>query len=133
MTTPPAAGAARTPWQVLQDVLRADAAAPRVTFYERTPGPTNGERIELSGKVLVNWVSKAANLLSEEFDVSTGSRVGVVLPAAHWRSAYWCLAAWALGATVVFVDSENAISGFGGDPAEVPAGSDLLRGDVVRC
>ncbi|UPK74694.1 aspartate 1-decarboxylase [Nocardioidaceae bacterium SCSIO 66511] len=34
---------------------------------------------------------------------------------------------------VVFVDSENAITGFGGDPAEVPAGSDLLRGDVVRC
>lgn len=101
-------GPVRMPWQVLQDILRVDAAAPRVTFYERTPGLTNGERIELSGKVLVNWVSKAANLLVEEFDVEPGARVGVFLPAAHWRAAYWCLAVWSVGATVVLVDSDTA-------------------------
>lgn len=96
-----------TPWDVLTSMLRADAAAPRVTFYERTPGPTSGERIELSGKVLANWVSKAANLLSEEFDVGPGTAVCLLLPAAHWRTTYWCLAAWALGAEVTFVDADN--------------------------
>lgn len=108
-----------SPWDVLQQVLRDDAAAPRITFYERTPGPTSGERIELSGKVLANWVSKAANLLSEEFDVEVGTRVGVFLPAAHWRTAYWCLAAWSLGAEVTFVDSDAAGS-------EVPVDGDVL-------
>ncbi|MCD9876955.1 aspartate 1-decarboxylase [Streptomyces guryensis] len=32
---------------------------------------------------------------------------------------------------VVFVDERNAISGLGGDPAEVPEGSGLKRGDLV--
>ncbi|MGW0209773.1 aspartate 1-decarboxylase [Streptomyces sp. NPDC003233] len=32
---------------------------------------------------------------------------------------------------VVFVDGKNRITGFGGDPAEVPPGSGLVRGDQV--
>ncbi|QIY55587.1 aspartate 1-decarboxylase [Streptomyces sp. RPA4-5] len=32
---------------------------------------------------------------------------------------------------VVFVDAHNGISGVGGDPAEVPEGSGLQRGDLV--
>jgi len=32
---------------------------------------------------------------------------------------------------VVFVDSENRVVGTGGDPAEAPPGSDLVRGDRV--
>ncbi len=32
---------------------------------------------------------------------------------------------------VVFVDGENKVTGLGADPAEVPAGSGLRRGDVV--
>ncbi|MER7916667.1 MULTISPECIES: aspartate 1-decarboxylase [unclassified Streptomyces] len=32
---------------------------------------------------------------------------------------------------VVFVDEHNGISGVGGDPAEVPEGSGLKRGDLV--
>ncbi|PZP01318.1 MAG: TIGR03089 family protein, partial [Dermacoccus nishinomiyaensis] len=97
----------RTPWQVLEHLVATDQTAPRVTFYERTPGPTQGERIELSAKVLTNWVSKAANLLSEELDVDASSSVIVHLPAAHWRTAYWCLAVWSLGAQVVFVDADD--------------------------
>ena len=31
----------------------------------------NGERIELSGRVLMNWVNKTANLLIEECDLAT--------------------------------------------------------------
>ncbi|MFF2012511.1 aspartate 1-decarboxylase [Streptomyces sp. NPDC058195] len=32
---------------------------------------------------------------------------------------------------VVFVDGDNRVTGLGSDPAEVPAGSELRRGDVV--
>jgi len=97
----------RTPWQVLEHLVATDQTAPRVTFYERTPGPTQGERIELSAKVLTNWVSKGANMLSEELDVDASSSVVVHLPAAHWRTAYWCLAVWSLGAQVVIVDADD--------------------------
>lgn len=93
----------RTPAEVLAAILRADPARPRITFYEDTPGPTQGERIELSAKVLTNWVNKAANALQEEWDVAPGSRVRLALPP-HWRSLYWALAVWSVGATVVLDD-----------------------------
>jgi len=32
---------------------------------------------------------------------------------------------------VVFVDERNAVAALGGDPADVPEGSGLIRGDVV--
>ncbi|MEO5983079.1 MAG: TIGR03089 family protein [Pedococcus sp.] len=89
-----------TPSTVLATLLRSDPARPRITFYEDTPGPTRGERIELSGKVLANWVSKAANALQEEFDITPGSTVRLDLPP-HWRSVYWALATWSVGATLV--------------------------------
>lgn len=89
-----------TPSTVLATMLRSDPARPRITFYEDTPGPTMGERIELSGKVLANWVNKAANALQEEFDIAPGSTVRLDLPP-HWRSVYWALATWSVGATLV--------------------------------
>lgn len=88
-----------TPPQVLSALLRSDPARPRVTCYDDTPGPTRGERIELSAKVLTNWVNKAANALQEEWDLGPGSVVRLALPP-HWRALYWALAAWSVGATV---------------------------------
>jgi uncharacterized protein (TIGR03089 family) len=86
-------------------MLRSDPGRPRVTFYEDTPGPTRGERIELSAKVLNNWVSKAANALQDEWDLAPGTRVRLSLPP-HWRSVYWALAVWSVGATVVLDDGD---------------------------
>jgi len=94
------------PPDVLASMLRSDPARPRVTFYEDTDGPTRGERIELSAKVLANWVNKAANALQDEFDVAPGSRVRLALPP-HWRSLYWALAVWSVGGTVVADRSPN--------------------------
>jgi uncharacterized protein (TIGR03089 family) len=88
-----------SPASVLAEILRSDPARPRVTFYEDTPGPTQGERIELSGKTLANWVSKAGNALQDEFDIGPGSVVGLSLPP-HWRTLYWALAVWSVGATL---------------------------------
>src|SRR5665647_3121200 len=89
----------RTPASVLAEILRSDPARPRVTFYEDTPGPTHGERIELSGKVLNNWISKAGNALQDEYDVGPGSIVRLALPP-HWRALYWAFAVWSVGGTV---------------------------------
>jgi uncharacterized protein (TIGR03089 family) len=71
-----------------------------LTWYDDEPGPTQGERIELSARVIDNWVAKAANLLQDDAAAEPGTTVGLDLPA-HWRSAYWALATWAVGATVV--------------------------------
>ncbi|MDE9366989.1 TIGR03089 family protein [Luteipulveratus sp. YIM 133132] len=89
-----------TPDAVLLQMLRTDPARPRVTYYDDAEGPTQGERIELSAKVLANWVAKAGNLLQDELDAGPGTVVGLDLPAEHWRTLYWALAAWAVGATV---------------------------------
>ena len=91
------------PSDLLASMLRTDPGRPRVTFYEDTPGPTQGERIELSAKVLANWVSKAGNALQEEWDLGPGSRVRLALPP-HWRSLYWALAVWSVGATLTLDD-----------------------------
>jgi uncharacterized protein (TIGR03089 family) len=101
------------PSQVLADLLRVDATSPRITSYDDTDGPTRGERIELSARVLGNWVAKSGNLLQEEFDVSVGTSVRLALPA-HWRTAYWALAVWSVGASVVV-----------GSPQDVPDPDDL--------
>jgi uncharacterized protein (TIGR03089 family) len=89
--------AVRTPTSIV-DVLAlvtSDPGRPRLTWYGDA-----GERVELSGAVLANWVAKTTNLLVEEFDAGPGLRVGLDLPP-HWRTVVWALAAWRCGAAVV--------------------------------
>ena len=95
-----------TPAEVLTGLLRSDPTSPRVTCYD----DGTGERIELSGKVLANWVAKAANLLQDELDAGPGTTVGLHLPADHWRTYYWALAAWSVGARIVTTDAPSDIS-----------------------
>ena len=97
-----------TPARALADLVSEDATRPALTFYDDTPGPTSGERIELSRKVLTTWVAKAANALQEGFDVQPGSVVLLDLPAPHWRLVYWALAVWSVGATVTLDVHEGA-------------------------
>ncbi|ADU47794.1 TIGR03089 family protein [Intrasporangium calvum] len=88
------------PSDVLARLLASDSGRPRLTWYDDEPGPTRGERIELSARVLANWVSKAANLLQDDCAAGPGTTVGLDLPA-HWRGVYWAWASWSVGATVV--------------------------------
>ncbi len=95
-----------TPADVLADLVGADPTRPRLTAYDDTPA-AGGERIELSARVLANWVAKAANALQEEWDVGPGSRVHIDLPP-HWRLAYWAYAVWLVGGTVVLTPAAGA-------------------------
>ncbi|MGY4643102.1 TIGR03089 family protein [Cellulomonas sp. URHB0016] len=79
----------------LLTLLTRQPGRPRITWYS-----ADGERVELSGAVLDNWVSKTVNLLVEEFDVGPGARVTLDLPG-HWRAVVWALAVWRVGAGVV--------------------------------
>jgi uncharacterized protein (TIGR03089 family) len=73
--------------------LRPDHS-PSLIWY----GPA-GERVELSGRVLDNWVAKTANLLVEELDAGPGTMVRLEMDP-HWRGIVWALAGWQTGATV---------------------------------
>ena len=84
---------------------------------------TPGGRIELSGRVLCNWVAKNAGLLDSEFGVGRGTVVALEAPA-HWRTIPLALAALALGATLVGPDDHDAellITTDPGSPAAMDA------------
>lgn len=103
--------------------LTSDPGRPRLTWYG-----AEGERVELSGHVLDNWVTKTANLLVEEYDAGPWTTVLLDL-GPHWRSVVWALAAWRTGACVVLPDDA-------GLPACVPgvegsAGTEVREADVV--
>ncbi len=109
----------------LFDALRTlDPTAPRLTWY----GP-DAERVELSGRVLENWVAKTANFLADELDAEPGTVVAVDVPV-HWRSLVWLLATWAVGATAVAGEGA-AHSGAATVPGAVAMPFGYDRADIV--
>lgn len=84
---------------LLKTLTSVDATRPRITYYD------HHGRIELSGKVLANWVHKATGMLADEFDTQPLDVVVLDLPVGHWRTLYWALAAWATGAHVVLPEA----------------------------
>jgi len=122
---------------LMQNLRSGNSTAPRLTWY----GP-DSERVELSGRVLDNWVAKTSNLLQDELDAEPGMRLRLALPA-HWKAFVWALAGWQLGLETVFdggaaefLVTDNPGSGEGYDavvavalpalamrwPGELPAG-----------
>ncbi|MFI1911610.1 TIGR03089 family protein [Nocardia sp. NPDC020380] len=81
---------------VLDPILARDPAGPRITYYDDAAGA----RIELSALTLANWAAKTANMIRDEFGLSSGSRVAVLLPA-HWQTAAVLLGCWWAGVEVV--------------------------------
>ena len=77
------------------DAVRRDATTPLITYYD----DHSGERVELSGATLDNWVSKTANLLVDGVGLGSGDTVAVMLPA-HWQGAAIILGAFAAGLAV---------------------------------
>jgi uncharacterized protein (TIGR03089 family) len=122
VSTPP-----ESPAVLLRRLVSADPGRPRITVYDDTDSPTRGERIELSARVLANWVAKAANLLRDDLDVGPGSVVLLDLPP-HWRTLYWAFAAWSVGACVE-VPAHRTSTDAGHAPA--PSAASTAVPDVV--
>src|SRR5688572_1993126 len=72
-----------------------DPTRPLVTFYD----DATGERVELSGATLANWVAKTANLLVDGHGLGAGDIAAVRLPP-HWLSAAVLLGCWSAGLAV---------------------------------
>ncbi|MFE7407459.1 TIGR03089 family protein [Isoptericola sp. NPDC057559] len=120
----PLPAAHRTPSTISQmlDLVVSDPGRPRLTWYG-----DGGERVELSGAVLQNWVNKTVNLLVEEFDAAPGTVVTLDVPA-HWRGVLWALAAWRCGATVRLAGDTPAAGGDVVVTSRPEGWSDVLSG-----
>jgi uncharacterized protein (TIGR03089 family) len=110
----------RTFAELLAVQLRREPGRPLLTWYDET----TGERVELSVTTYANWVSKTANLLTEELGLDAGDTVLLDLPS-HWLVPVFLGAAWSAGLAVT--DSSDtahdvAVCGPGG--IEEHAGAD---------
>lgn len=85
---------------------RSTPAAPLITFYD----VSTGERVELSGTTMANWVAKTSNFLVDDLDAEVGTRLRIGLPS-HWLRQVWLLSAWNVGAVVVADAAEIGVSG----------------------
>jgi uncharacterized protein (TIGR03089 family) len=85
---------------LLRALQASDPGRPRVTWYG-----ADGERVELSARVLDNWVAKTGNLLVTELDAGPGTTVRLDLPL-HWRTVVWALATWAVGGELVAAEDD---------------------------
>jgi uncharacterized protein (TIGR03089 family) len=95
-------------------VMTADATKPLLTYYD----DATGERLDLSGATLGNWVAKTANLLVDGHGLGPGDTVGVRLPP-HWLTAAVLLGCWS---AEVAVGSSGSVGFVTADAADNPAG-----------
>jgi uncharacterized protein (TIGR03089 family) len=95
------------------EAVRRDPTAPLLTWYD----DASGDRTELSGATLDNWVAKTANLMIDGIGLGPGDTVAVLLPP-HWQTAAIILGVAAAGLSV----------DLGHEPAPVEA----LFSDPVR-
>jgi uncharacterized protein (TIGR03089 family) len=75
--------------------VAADPARPLITWYD----DATGDRAELSGATLDNWVAKTANLLVDGCGLGPGDRAAVLLPP-HWQTAAVLLGCWSAGIAI---------------------------------
>jgi uncharacterized protein (TIGR03089 family) len=101
----------RTVGAMFAEAVRRDPASPAFTFYD----DATGERTELSGATLGNWVAKTANMLVDDCHLEPGQWASVGLPP-HWQTAAVLLGCWTAGVAVTAAP----------DPADV-AFVDLTR------
>ncbi|MEU2612783.1 TIGR03089 family protein [Micromonospora sp. NPDC007271] len=82
--------------RVFADAIATDPTRPVLTWYD----DATGERTELSGATLANWVAKTANLLVDEAALAPGDTAAVLLPP-HWQTAAVLLGCWSAKLAVV--------------------------------
>ncbi|WP_085528664.1 TIGR03089 family protein [Kocuria massiliensis] len=100
-------------WANLETFSRALASSsqPAIVWYG-----LNGERVELSGKVLENWIAKSANLFVDELDAAHGDVLTLHAPP-HWRSIAAALGALRAGCRLSTREDSAFWLGFDHDSA----------------
>ena len=88
----------------LARVIATDATRPLVTYYD----DATGERTELSGATLANWVAKTANLLVDGLGLGPGDVAAVALPP-HWQTAAVLLGCWSSGLAIDLEPTGQAV------------------------
>ncbi|GAB3697758.1 TIGR03089 family protein [Corynebacterium nasicanis] len=76
--------------ELLSHLLRTDPSAPRLTVYNES----TGARLDFSALTLDNWAAKVGNMLLEELDLDSTSRIVIDLPVS-WQAAAIVLGALA--------------------------------------
>ena len=107
--------------------VRERGASPLLTYYDLA----SGERTELSGISVANWVDKTSNLLADELDAGPGDQVELALAEhspGHWVTLVWQLACWQVGAAVTLGrrGSATVVVVGPGDSTAAAAGTPVL-------
>lgn len=110
--------------QAFQAAVSRDPAAPLLTWYD----DATGDRTELSGATLDNWVSKTANLLIDGLGLGSGDRAAVQLPP-HWQAAAIVLGASAAGLAVDLGDRPQLVEVLFTTPLSAAAAGDWAAPD----
>jgi len=111
----------------LADAVAADPARPLLTYYD----DATGERTELSGATLANWVAKTANLLWDGLALGAGDTAAVHLPP-HWQTAAVLLGCWCAGLTVDLAGTPGEGTAGGGTAGAATAGAATARVGMAR-
>jgi uncharacterized protein (TIGR03089 family) len=98
--------------------VRRDPTVPLLTWYD----DATGDRTELSGATLDNWVAKTANLLVDGAGLGEGDTVAVLLPP-HWQTAAVLLGAWTAGLAVDLGEEPQPVEALFAAPDRVAAAS----------
>ena len=98
----------------LMDRLRP-SSHPALIWYGQ-----DGERVELSGRVLDNWAAKTANLWVDELDLQAGDVVALG-DEVHWRSLAVGLGTWTMGGALRPVAPSGAPRAAGAAPGAATA------------
>ena len=118
----------RTFVDLLVGRLRSDPARPLLTAYD----DATGERTELSVATYANWVSKTANLFTDELGLDAGDTVLVDLPP-HWLVPVFAGGAWSAGLALTTDPSRpHRVAVCGPDTLAQHAGAGDAD-DVVAC
>ncbi|WP_329107515.1 TIGR03089 family protein [Micromonospora sp. NBC_01699] len=107
--------------RVLAAAVAADPTRPLLTWYD----DATGDRTELSGATLANWVAKTGNLLVDSAGLAPGDRAGALLPP-HWQSAAVLLGCWSAGLAVHGAGLAVPAAGAASDSPEPPRPVDVL-------
>jgi len=100
----------------LAAAVRRDPTLPLLTWYD----DATGDRTELSGTTVDNWVAKTANLLVDGVGLGPGDSVAVLLPP-HWQTAAILLGAWTAGLAVDLGPDPRPVEVFFSTPARAEA------------